>query len=140
MTKIICQPQMYREVRTDHTDDGIAYLRGKPQDPNGAPYFGPKTNHGHCTRVSCEYASAIYVCNDDDHGVQIPLGTVADYAQAVLDDDDTRCSFLDMNYEGSGHSKGVVWGQAFDMNGWWGSYSLPLIFPFRFLACYVYAD
>ena len=110
---------MYREAREDHTRDGITYLRNKPQGPQGPPYFAPATNNGHCTRVSCEYASAIYVCNDNEHsGVRIPLATVADYVEAVLGDADERCNFLDKNYEDSGFSKQVVWGQAFDVNDW----------------------
>lgn len=110
---------MYREAREDHTREGMTYLRNKPQDPLGPPYFGPGTNDGHCTRVSCEYESAIYVCNDsEDHGVQIPLATVADYVEVVLNDTDKRCNFLDKNYEHSGFKKQVVWGQAFDVNDW----------------------
>ncbi|KAK7733662.1 hypothetical protein SLS53_008128 [Cytospora paraplurivora] len=118
LTKIICRPQMYVEARVDHTNDGIDYLRHKPQDPLGPPYFPPRTNGGHCTRVSCEYASAIYLCNDNDHGVQVPTGTIADYVQAVLDDGGERCHFWDGDYGGTGFSKDVVWGQAFDANGW----------------------
>lgn len=118
LTKIICQPQMYVEARKDHTEEGVSYLRNKPQDPLGPPSFGAHTNDGHCTRVSCEYASGIYVCNDNDDAVRVPLGTVADYAQAVLDDPDAGCNFVDKSYEGSGAARPVVWGQAFDVNGW----------------------
>ena len=58
------------------------------------------------------------MCNDNGHGVQTPLGTIADYAQAVLDDPDWRCNFVNGDYGGSGISKDVVWGQVFDVNGW----------------------
>ncbi|KAI3393125.1 hypothetical protein diail_4693 [Diaporthe ilicicola] len=115
LTHIICQPQMFVDARTDFTEQNIKYLRGKG---SGAPYFGPGTNGKHCTRVSCEYASGIYVCNDNGFGVAVPLATIADYAQAVHDDTDKRCNYFVKNYRGGTDDKWVTWGQAFDANGW----------------------
>lgn len=127
---------MYVAVRVDHTDDGISYLRNKPQDPLGPPYFPPHTNNGHCTRVSCEYAAAIYLCNDNDHGVQVPTATIADYAQAVLNDGGYSCHYWDSDFGGSGLEKDVAWGQAFDVNGW-----LVFLFPFcSFFSFYLFCS
>ncbi|KAK2611820.1 hypothetical protein N8I77_005143 [Diaporthe amygdali] len=115
LTHIICQPQMFLEARADFTDNGIKYLRNKN---TADPLFGPKTNGKHCTRVSCEYASGIYVCNDNDFGVRVPLDTLADYAQAVRDDPDKRCNYHVKQYKGGKDDEDVTWGQAFDANGW----------------------
>lgn len=106
---------MFLGARADFTDDGIKYLHNKDKGP---AYLGPNTNGKHCTRVSCEYASGIYACNDNDHAVQVPLDTLADYAQAVRDDTDTRCNYFVEHYKGGSKDKWVTWGQAFDINGW----------------------
>lgn len=108
---------MFREARKDFTQGNIAYLRRKADRPPIT--LGANTNGKHCTRVSCQYASGIYVCNDNDHDVQVALGTVADYAQAVLDDPRKECNWHEEYYEGGGDAEDVTWGQAFDANGWY---------------------
>ncbi|KAL1854416.1 hypothetical protein Daus18300_011435 [Diaporthe australafricana] len=115
LTHIICQPQMFLEARRDFTDQNIKYLHDKEKGP---AYLGPNTTGKQCTRVSCQYASGIYACNDNDHAVQVPLDTLADYAQAVREDTDTRCNYLVKNYKKGKLDKWVSWGQAFDINGW----------------------
>lgn len=114
LTQIICQPQMYLEARKDFTKQSIDDLRSK----NHAITLGANTNHGNCTRVSCEYASAIYVCNDNGHDVEVELGTVADYAQAVVDDPRKECNWHVEHYKHGKDAADLTWGQAFDVNGW----------------------
>lgn len=108
---------MFREARKDFTQGNIAYLRRKADRPPIT--LGANTNGEDCTRVSCQYASGIYVCNDNDHDVQVALGTLADYAQAVLDDPREECNWHEEYYEGGGDAEDVTWGQAFDVGGWY---------------------
>lgn len=62
--------------------------------------LGANTNGKDCARVSCQYSSAVYACNDNDHAVDVAPGTMADYAQAVLDDTRKECNFHDAHYNG----------------------------------------
>ena len=108
---------MFREARKDFTQQNEDYLR--PLD-NGGPgaYLGANANGKSCERVACQYASGVYVCNDNDRAINVPYGTIADYAQAVLDDPSDKCNWRAENYEGGLFDVDVTWGQAFDANGW----------------------
>lgn len=108
---------MFREARKDFTLENIDYLSGKDHGGPGA-YLGALTNGKNCQRMSCQYASGIYVCNDNDHAVNVPFATLAAYAQAVADDPRKECNWHKDHYEGGTDGQDLTWGQAFDANGW----------------------
>lgn len=117
LTHIICKPQMFKEARKDFTLQNEEYLRGLNNGGVGA-YLGANTNGDRCQRMSCEYASGIYVCNDNDRAINVPFDTLADYAQAVVDDPREECNWHEEHYQGGTDGEDVTWGQAFDANGW----------------------
>lgn len=117
LTHIICKPQMFKEARKDFTLQNEEYLRGLNNGGVGA-YLGANTNGDKCQRMSCEYASGIYVCNDNDRAINVPFATLADYAQAVVDDPREECNWHEEHYQGGTDGEDVTWGQAFDANGW----------------------
>lgn len=117
LTHIICKPQMFKEARKDFTLQNEDYLRGLNNGGVGA-HLGPHANGDKCERVSCQYGSGIYACNDNDHAVNVPFATLADYAQAVVDDPREACNWHEEHYQGGTDGEDVTWGQAFDKNGW----------------------
>lgn len=44
---------------------------------------------GYCSRVSCSYDSAIYLCNDMEYAVTTDFDTIAQYANYILDYNDS---------------------------------------------------
>lgn len=108
---------MFREARKDFTLQNIDYLRPKDHGGPGA-YLGALTNGKNCQRMSCQYASGIYVCNDNDYAINVLFTTLADYAQAVVDDPRKECNWHEDHYEGGKDGEDLTWGQAFDANGW----------------------
>lgn len=109
MSQIICRPEMYNRATAVHIQTGISYLRGKGREMNHPNLFKALTHYGQCSRVSCSWKSAIYVCNDNPYDIEVPLGTVADYAQALSEH--PECHYK----EGANY---YVWGQAFSKDGW----------------------
>ncbi|KAH6679576.1 hypothetical protein B0J14DRAFT_558889 [Halenospora varia] len=72
-------------------EDGIKYLNrvaktGRKCDVG----LGP----GNCVRISCSYNSAIYLCNDNNYGMEPNCDYIASYAQNLLN----RCWFFDGIY------------------------------------------
>lgn len=117
LTQIICKPQLYREARRDFTQQNADYLRKITNGGVGA-YLGPFTNGNNCQRMACEYASGLYVCNDNLFAINVPWTTLADYAEAVMNDPRQECNYHIDHYEGGHKGQDVTWGQAFDANGW----------------------
>ena len=107
---------MYREARKDFTLQNADYLRGKG-GCCGA-YLGANANGKNCQRMSCQYGSEIYVCNDNDYAINIPWDTLADYAEAVVNDPRKECNWHEDHYEGGTKGQDLTLGQAFDANGW----------------------
>ncbi|KAJ4400105.1 hypothetical protein N0V85_005846 [Neurospora sp. IMI 360204] len=59
--------------------EGIDYLR---KIPTGKPALGP--GPGNCERVSCEWESAIYWCNEGSETKELDsFGTIADAAEYI---------------------------------------------------------
>lgn len=108
---------MFKEARKDFTLQNEDYLGGLNNGGVGA-HLGPHANGDKCERVSCQYGSGIYACNDNDHAVNVPFATLADYAQAVVDDPREACNWHEEHYQGGTDGEDVTWGQAFDKNGW----------------------
>ncbi|KAK8103046.1 hypothetical protein PG984_016192 [Apiospora sp. TS-2023a] len=70
----------------------------------------PLPNVVNCELVSCSWASGIYVCNDSNEKWANPTcGTVADYAQAILND----CKSVAL-VNGEQLTQGELW----DDDGW----------------------
>ncbi|KUI66105.1 hypothetical protein VM1G_11430 [Cytospora mali] len=112
LTHIICRPPAFKWGGTVAAIDGVHYLHFHDVDPKGHPVFAPNSqNYKRCSRVSCSYGTGIYVCNDNNYGIQIPLLQIADYAQAILDQ--PKCNDHLERYRNSQ----TIWGQAFDVNG-----------------------
>lgn len=108
---------MFREARKDFTLQNIAYLGDLDHGGPGA-YLGAHTNGKNCERMSCQYGSGIYVCNDGDRDINVLYATLAAYAQAVVDDPRKECNWHEEHYEGGTDGADLTWGQAFDANGW----------------------
>lgn len=114
VTQFICKPPLYRGGSYTPFMEGIRYLKSRYTDT--PPTFEPHTNNGRCTRVSCSYGAGIYVCNDNDCAVQVPILTIANYAEAIARQE--GCDFFQGPGQASGFRTHLVWGQAFDRNGW----------------------
>ncbi|KAG6354221.1 hypothetical protein INS49_004825 [Diaporthe citri] len=104
LTHIICKPQMSREARKDFTLQNIEYLggldHGGPDHGGPGAYLGAHTNGKNCERMSCQYGSGTYVCNDGDGDLNVLYATLAAYAQAVVDDPRKECNWHEEHYEG----------------------------------------
>lgn len=85
------------------TLDGINYLRNLTGQPGNKP--GP----GSCGRISCEWYSAIYWCNDNDQEKTLDSwGKIADAAEDIT----RQCFWYD-------RSKSLMTGgQIFEPGGW----------------------
>ncbi|KAJ6261649.1 hypothetical protein Dda_2447 [Drechslerella dactyloides] len=60
--------------------EGIPYLRRHGGNCHAGA--GPRT----CERVSCSNKAAIFLCNDNNYEINIPCNTVADGAEAILNE------------------------------------------------------
>ncbi|KAK0121884.1 hypothetical protein ONS95_010162 [Cadophora gregata] len=71
-------PSNWKDASAARIKEGITYLRNF----NGICNTGPKA----CVRISCSYNSAIFMCNDNDHRLDLSCAYMASYAQDILDD------------------------------------------------------
>jgi hypothetical protein len=101
MTPPICNIPDYRGASRDRTQSNIEYLQRHGGECGAAA--GPKI----CTRVACQYSSAIFVCNDNDHAVGPHCSDVVDLAQDILN----SCTYRN----GRNHE---TQGQEFNTDGW----------------------
>lgn len=120
---MICQPTNYPFAINQRLEDGITYLQGKTGSSQFAWYVSlsvllplayfltNKQNLGtdisssrtkrqaggkDCMRVSCEENSGIYVCNDNDHAIDVYYDTMAAYTRHLMtwvteNANDTQC-------------------------------------------------
>ena len=104
--KILCDVGGTGVVVTDPIDEGIKYLHGISGDCKVDA--GPRV----CSRVSCSYSAAIWLCNDTKEDLWIPCSKVGDYAQDIRD----KCWFNAS--PGAPVWLPVVRGQEFDTENW----------------------
>ncbi|KAJ3548812.1 hypothetical protein NM208_g817 [Fusarium decemcellulare] len=67
-------------AREKAIEEGIKYLRGELGNAPCGLDSGPRV----CTRVSCSYDSAIWLCNDNNGPLQVACGQIGDLAQRIL--------------------------------------------------------
>lgn len=76
-----CNDARYKAAKADTIIDGITHLNKKAM--KGATCKAKKQS---CSRVSCSYNSAIFLCNENDFSIAPECKLVADYAFKVIQD------------------------------------------------------
>ncbi|KAK0119329.1 hypothetical protein ONS95_008171 [Cadophora gregata] len=104
ITDVNCIPvngQNWNRANQGAIREGIAYLRRGSM----ACWINPHS----CSRISCSWDSAIYLCNNNNYRFGHPCFQIADYAQAILD----KCQ-----YKKNLWADKEVGGQAWDILNW----------------------
>ncbi|KAF4458844.1 hypothetical protein FALBO_14406, partial [Fusarium albosuccineum] len=77
---LLCDVGGSGAARKKAIEEGIQYLQTRLGNAPCGLDNGPRV----CTRVSCSYDSAIWLCNDNSGPLQVACGQVGDLAQRIL--------------------------------------------------------